>query len=290
MSRRRARPLPVLAEGPGWLVVAKPPGLLVHRAEQMPDAEAALQVVRDQVGKHVYPIHRLDRQASGCLLFATEKALAGPLSAAMSAPEARKIYLAFVRGRFAADGPVQVDTPMKDDNGLPKEASSTVWCLGRSHEPRCSLLRVEPRTGRYHQVRRHVRDLHHPILGDADHGDSKVNRAWRESHGNYRLGLHCSELHLPLPDGGAIDAECPLFADHARIWPTLPWWDEAVAAYPLLARDPLPLRYPDAPFEARRLPPRARPPQTREPRGGLTAEALGVGFTVDVPDLELPEE
>lgn len=270
MSRRR--PLPVLAEGPGWIVVAKPPGMLVHRAEQLPGVEVALQVVRDQVGRHVYPIHRLDRQASGCLLFATDKALAGPLSAAITSPAATKTYLAFVRGHFAADGPVAVDTPMKDDNGILKDASSVVWCLGRSREPRCSLLRVEPRTGRYHQVRRHVRDLHHPILGDADHGDSKENRRWRESHGNYRLGLHSAGLRLPLPDGGTLDVACPIFADHARIWSALPWWSDAVAAFPLLAEAPLPLRYPDAPFEARRYPPRARPPQTRDPEGSPPAE------------------
>lgn len=240
--RRRARPLPVLAEGPGWLVVAKPPGVLVHRAEHMPWAEAALQIVRDQVGKHVYPIHRLDRQASGCLLFATEKELAGPLSAAMASPDAKKTYLAFVRGWFAADGPVTVDKPMKDDNGILKEASSTVWPLGRSRDPRCSLLRVEPRTGRFHQVRRHVRDLTHPIIGDTDHGDTHVNRWWRETHGNTRLGLHCVSLVVPLPDGGAIEATCPLFADHARLWATLPWWEEACAAFPALTLPPLPLR------------------------------------------------
>jgi len=253
MPRRRpAPPLHVLAEGEGWLVVAKPPGLLVHRAEQLPFAEAALQVVRDQVGRHVYPIHRLDRQASGCLLFATDKELAGPLSAAMSAPEAQKTYLAFVRGYFKFDEPVVVDRPMKDDNGILKEASSTVAGLGRSHDPRCSLLRVEPRTGRYHQVRRHVRDLMHPVIGDTDHGDSKINRYWREEHGNMRLGLHAVALRMPMPDGTLLDVTCPLFADHARLWSTLPWWDDACAALPALTLPPMPMRYrrPTAPNAA----------------------------------------
>lgn len=279
MARRRAPPLPVLAEGPGWVVVAKPPGMLVHRAELLPGVEVALQVVRDQVGRYVYPIHRLDRQASGCLLFATDPALAGPLSAALASPDAQKTYLAFVRGHFAADAPVVVDTPMKDDNGIPKEALSVVICLGRSREPRCSLLRVEPRTGRYHQVRRHVRDLHHPILGDADHGDSKVNREWRETRGNYRLGLHAARLSLPLPDGGRIEAECPIFADHARIWSTLPWWDEARATFPLLDAPALPLRYPDAPFEARRVPPRARWRPGSDPSRASEGQPVRAGDT-----------
>jgi tRNA pseudouridine65 synthase len=243
--RRNPEPLAVLAQGEHWIVVAKPPSLLVHRSEMLPGAEAALQVVRDQVGKHVYPIHRLDRPASGCLLFATTQEWAGPLSAAMSSADAQKTYLAFVRGAFKADGPVVIDRPMKDDNGIPREASSTVWCLGRSDEPRCSLLKVQPQTGRYHQVRRHVRDLMHPIIGDTDHGDSKVNRWWRENGGVTRLGLHCASLSLALPDGTRVDAVSPLFEDHHRVWSTMPWWDDAVAAFPSLALPPLPLRETD---------------------------------------------
>ena len=230
--------LTILAEGAGWVVVAKPPAMLVHRNPDMPHALAALQVLREQLQRYVYPIHRLDRAASGCLLFATERARAGELSAAMG--RADKLYLAFVRGRFGPDAPVVVDTPMRDDNGIEKSARSVVRCLGRSAEPRCSLLAVSPETGRFHQVRRHVRDLHHPIIGDTDHGDSKVNRWWREERGATRLGLHALRLRVPLPDGD-IDTTCPLFADHARVWSALPWWDEAVAAESALALPPLPV-------------------------------------------------
>lgn len=237
MSRR----LHVLAEGDGWIAVAKPPHLLVHRSEQTQHASAALQIVRDQTGGHVYPIHRLDRSASGCLLFARDRTLAGPLSAAMTA--GRKTYLAFVRGALMADGPIVVDTPMKDDNDILKDARSTVWCLGRSHEPRCSLLKVETETGRYHQVRRHVRDLHHPIIGDTDHGDTKVNRWWRENKGATRLGLHALSLSLPAgADTPAIDVTCPLFTDLSSVWSTLPWWEEAVAKEPALSLQTLGVR------------------------------------------------
>jgi tRNA pseudouridine65 synthase len=253
MSRR----LHVLAQGDGWIAVAKPPALLVHRSEATPHASAALQIVRDQTGAHVYPIHRLDRSASGCLLFATDRALAGPLSAALTA--GRKTYLAFVRGAFQQDGPVVVDTPMKDDNDILKDARSTVWCLGRSHDPRCSLLKVEPETGRFHQVRRHVRDLHHPVIGDTDHGDTKVNRWWRENMGATRLGLHALAISLPAgADSPAIDVVCPLFADHARVWSALPWWADAVAKEPALALPPLGVRV--------RKPPRTIvPPPPAEP-------------------------
>lgn len=236
----RLRPaLPVLAEGPGWLVVAKPPRTLVHRTALEPRALAALQIVRGMVGRRVYPIHRLDRPASGCLLFATDAALAGPLSAALAAGQ--KEYLAFVRGAARWEGVRRVETPMKDPLGTLKQACSDVAVLGASDEPRCALLRVWPRTGRFHQVRRHCRDLGHPLVGDTAHGDSRVNRWWRENGGVTRLGLHAARLCLPAPGGGEIVAECPLFDDQADAFARLPFWSAAIDAWPLLGRSPLPI-------------------------------------------------
>lgn len=232
-------PLVVLAEGDGWIVVAKPGHLLVHRNERAPRADAALQRVRDMLGRRVYPIHRLDRAASGCLLFATHRDKAGALHAALTAEGAQKVYVAFVRGAFRKASPTQVTTPMKDDNGIEKDAQSVVRCLGASDDPRCSLLEVRPSTGRYHQVRRHVRDLDHPVIGDNEHGDSRVNRFWREEHDNRRLGLHAASLRLDDPDGGVIEAHCPLFEDHHGVWSRLPFWEEACLALPGLAQPPI---------------------------------------------------
>jgi len=242
-------PLPVLAESADWIVVAKPPRLLVHRNWYQPRAEAALQTVRDQVGDWVYPIHRLDSQASGCLLFAKKREQAGPLHAALTSEDTVKTYVAFVRGWFKHEEPVVVDRPMKDDNDRLKDALSTVEFLGRSHEPRCSLLRVRPRTGRYHQVRRHVRDLTHPIIGDSDHGDSKVNRWWRENTGIKRLGLHCIGLSLTLPSGDRLEVASPLFTDQRSVYQEMPWWSEAVEREPRLALPPLTLWQPALPEE-----------------------------------------
>ena len=232
-------PLPVLAETDDWIVVAKPPRLLVHRNAFHRQAQACLQWVRDQVGDHVYPIHRLDFQTSGCLLFAKKQQWAAPLQVALTAGQ--KTYIAFVRGHFEHDEPVTIKTPMKNDKGVLKEAESTVEFIGRSHEPRCSLLRVHPVTGRFHQVRRHVRDLHHPVIGDSDHGDSKINRWWRENSPANRLGLHCLRMVLPLPGGGEINVSSPLFEDHFALFQQMPWWNDAVEAEPKLADTPLPL-------------------------------------------------
>lgn len=226
----------MLATGDDWIVVAKPPRFLTHRNAETPGAPAAVQSVREMVGRPVWPIHRLDRSASGCLYFATQEGAAGALSARFN--EGRKTYLAFVRGNFRADGDVVVETPMKDDHGVLKDARSVVRRLGGSDEPRCSLLRVMPETGRWHQVRRHVRDLHHPIIGDGEHGDTRVNRWWREQMQVDRLGLHC--LTLDTPDTGEV--VCPLFVDQHRVWSKLPWWEEAVRNEPRLALPPLPMR------------------------------------------------
>ena len=237
-------PLPVLVQSESWAIIAKPPQLLVHRNWNAPRADAALQRVRNQFRRRVYAIHRLDRAASGCLLFALEQPWASKLQTSLNAPDAVKTYLAFVRGEFKHDGPVIVDNPMADENGVLKEARSTVRCIGRSAEPRCSLLVVTPETGRYHQVRRHVRDLFHPILGDNKHGDTKINRFWRENYGLGRLALHCVSMSIPHPDGGWIEAECPLFEDMYAVLSKMPWWDDAVAAFPLLGRAPLRLGAP----------------------------------------------
>ncbi len=227
--------LPLLQRNERWVVAAKPPRVMVHRSsEYTPDRYFALQLVRDAVGQHVWPVHRLDRPASGCLLFALTKEWARTLQAAMSSEDAVKTYVAFTRGTWVHEGEVIVDTPMKDDRKRLKDARTTVWCAGTSQQPRCSLLVARPHTGRYHQVRRHVRDLHMPVLGDSNHGDTRLNRMWREEWGLSRLGLHCLSLDLPLPGGERLEVRCPPPADLRDIWRRMPWWEDAVRALPAL--------------------------------------------------------
>lgn len=234
--------LPVLAQGDDWIVVAKPPALLVHRTPMAArETRFALQIVRDQVGQHVYPVSRLDRPASGCLTFGLSSDAARELQQALQADTAVKEYVCHVRGHWRREGLIVSDKPMKDDNGRLKEARTDVHCLATQPEPRCSILHARPHTGRYHQVRRHVRDLGHPILLDQAHGDTKLNRWWRHDRGVSRLGLHCLRLSLELPRGESIRVECPLFEDLHRWWSALDLWSDAVAAEPALARPPLPL-------------------------------------------------
>lgn len=234
--------LAVLAETDRWAIVGKPPGLIVHRNALAPRAVAALQIVRWQARGRVFPIHRLDRAASGCLLFGLDREGAGDLQRALLHPDGRKRYVALVRGHVTSRATVEVTNPIKDDNGLLKEARSFVTCVASCEAPRCSVFVVEPRTGRHHQVRRHVRDLDHPIVNDTKHGDHRINREWRE-RGFGRLGLHALSLSLPGPDG-PIEAVCPLFEDMAAALRSLPLWEEAVDRVPELGLPPLPVVIP----------------------------------------------
>lgn len=218
----------MLAQGPDWLVVNKPSGLAVHRSRLVGDRVSLVEVARDQLGLHAHPVHRLDRAASGCLLLALDGAAAARLQIALE--QASKRYLVQVRGFFRWDDPFVVRRPMADDKGIQRDAETTVEVLGRAHTPRSSLLRATLHTGRYHQVRRHVRDLSHPVIGDHQHGDTRANRVWREAHGLPRLALHAA--HLVVPD--TVDVWAPPPDDLRRVWEAQPWWAEAVAKEPRL--------------------------------------------------------
>jgi tRNA pseudouridine65 synthase len=228
--------LPVLVLDDHFVIVAKPSGMPVHRSFHVRVKDVALQRVRNQMKRRVNPVHRLDQPTSGCLIFAFGKRWTARLHSSLRHPSSTKTYLAFVRGCWPHEGPITVDSPMKGDDGEMKEARSVIECLGRSDEPRCSLLRVTPQTGRFHQVRRHVRDMHHPVIGDSSHGDTRINRWWREEYGLHRLGLHCLAMDLPHPtEERRIVATCPVADELRTLWARLPWWDDALAAEPRLA-------------------------------------------------------
>ena len=218
--------LNILFQDATTIVIDKPAGVLVHRNSMFPKENPVLQRLRDQVNQPVWPVHRLDRQTSGCLIFTTDHGSIEPLSATLR--NGLKTYWAVVRGYFSEDGVVTIDTPI-----LGKPSLSEIECLGRSIDPRCSILQIRPKTGRNHQVRRHVRDLNHPILHDGDHGDSRVNRLWREHKGLTRLALHAGVITLPY-QGGTLNIHCPLPKDLMDVFSEMPWWKQATQTCPLL--------------------------------------------------------
>lgn len=216
--------LSILAQTDHYIVVAKPAGLMVHRSKLARDDFYALQLVRDQVGRYVHPIHRLDRATSGCLLFAFDAEWARLLQDALG--NGVKSYLAQVRGNIRTTEPIDIRNPMKDDNGQLRDAHT--WAVGicGSDDPRCALMLAKPSTGRFHQVRRHLRDLNHPVLMDSTHGDTRCNRWWRDHSSLSRLALHCWRMQLALPDG-QLDVTCPIPKDLGDVWQQMPWWAEA---------------------------------------------------------------
>jgi tRNA pseudouridine65 synthase len=187
----------VLTRRPDAIVVDKPAGLLVHRTALAPDRDVLLTRVRDAIGQRVWPVHRLDRPTSGAVLLALSADAVGAWQQALGAGQ--KTYYALVRGQAGRHDGACIDRPLSVDGRL-RDAETHIRVLATRPDPRCSLLEISPRTGRFHQIRRHLAGIGHPVLGDSSHGDTRVNRAWRPK-GLHRLALHCARLDLPHPDG-----------------------------------------------------------------------------------------
>ncbi|WOG28186.1 tRNA pseudouridine(65) synthase TruC [Endozoicomonas sp. 8E] len=202
-----------------WLVaVNKPSGLLVHRSMiDRNETRFALQIVRNQVGQHVYPLHRLDKPTSGVLVFALSPEVARLAGKQFEEGLVEKTYLAVVRG-YAPESGV-IDHPLKEEldkmtdrkarqDKLAQEAVTVYERLATVELPlaieryptsRYSLVRAWPKTGRKHQIRRHMKHIAHPIIGDAKHGKGVHNRYFAKHFSAGRLLLACTELELTHP-------------------------------------------------------------------------------------------
>jgi tRNA pseudouridine65 synthase len=204
-------PLELLYRSERFVAVDKPAGLRVHpeggQASRDPSCQALL---RDQLGTWVYPVHRLDRATSGVLVFALDPEAATRLGELFRAREVGKSYLAVVRGHTADEG--VIDVPLTRDFEKPESAlveSRTLYkriataelpfAVGRYSTARYSLVRAEPRTGRRHQIRRHLARLSHPVIGDTVRGDGRHNRFIRERFGIGRLLLHSEAIWFGNP-------------------------------------------------------------------------------------------
>lgn len=197
------------------IAVHKPAGWLVHRSPVDRHAhEFLLQSLRDQIGQHLYPVHRLDRPTSGLMLFACHADAARALALQFETRRVQKTYLALTRGWTAnqtIDYPLQtLDAVTGKKSGAAQAAQSRVRTLARYELPianarhattRISLVALRPESGRRHQLRRHLKHIFHPILGDTTYGDLKHNRAFAAYIGANRLWLHAYSLALRHPNG-----------------------------------------------------------------------------------------
>ena len=192
------------------VAVAKPAGIFVHRSALGPDRDVLLTRVRDLIGQRVHPLHRLDRATSGVVLFALDADAAARFQAALAT--AHKEYLGVVRGVLPEAG--VWDRPLSHPKTkAPQEAVTEFERLAVVAEAH-SLARFRLRTGRYHQIRRHLNHAGHHLVGDSTHGKGWLNRWFQVHHGLPRMALHALRLGLVDPDDGArLDFVAPVPAD-----------------------------------------------------------------------------
>ena len=218
MDNSESKLLEILYQDKYLVAINKPSGLLVHKSPiDKHETCFALQELRDQIGCYVYPVHRLDKPTSGVLLFALSKEIAISLSEAFRNNEVKKEYIAVVRGYTDEEGNIDhplkqmLDTKVQKEAGITKEEQeaqtlykrlSTVelpYAVSRYPVARYSLVTLKPQTGRKHQLRRHMKHIHHHMIGDTKHGRGEHNKLFREKFDCHRLLLHARRITLVHP-------------------------------------------------------------------------------------------
>lgn len=235
--------LPILLQDSEMVVVNKPAGLLVHRTSLSDANYFAVQILRDQLGLRVFPVHRLDRPTSGALVFALNPHSARVLASQFGSRQVEKTYLAVVRGFPAAEA-FTVNHALKEEldaiadrqarkDKPAQEAVTHFETLDKVEIPvrvdkypstRYALVRAYPHTGRKHQIRRHLRHAGHPIAGDVTHGSGAHNRFFKDHLNSRRLLLACTQLRFRHPVSGArIEIKAPLEMDFRETLERLGW-------------------------------------------------------------------
>ncbi len=205
-------PIPVLYRDERLAVVDKPAGLMVHdSALARGETDFMADRLRDQFGRPVFLVHRLDRATSGCLLLAFDREAASALGKTLMSGEVEKAYLAVCRG-WPAEAAFTVDHPLDGGPGKPQKKPAVTrferlatceLALPSAGFPtsRYALLRAWPQTGRFRQIRRHLKHLSHHLIGDTSHGDGRHNRQFRML-GIHRMLLHAERLAFAHPEDG----------------------------------------------------------------------------------------
>ncbi|BAO30133.1 23S RNA-specific pseudouridylate synthase [Sulfuritalea hydrogenivorans sk43H] len=226
------------------VAINKPAGLLVHRSDiDRHETRFAVQLLRDQIGRRVHPLHRLDKGTSGVLLFALDADSAREVGGQFQRDEVGKRYLAIVRGWPPESG--TIDHPLSrqfDDYGRKLGAESKTEALpavtdyrrlatielpdvvDRYPSSRYALVELLPKTGRQHQLRRHLKHIAHPIIGDATWGKGIHNRFFQQRFGCRRMLLACTRMELRHPrDDRMLSIEAPLEGSFASVIGALGW-------------------------------------------------------------------
>ena len=212
------------------MAINKPHGLLVHRSPIATNADTfAVQELRNQLDRHVYPVHRLDRKTSGVLLFALEEDSLKSLQAQFAERQVDKTYWAILRGYTEDEG--FIDYALTNDKGKTQEAQTAYKTLSRTEiavpfgkhaTSRYSLVEAKPQTGRMHQLRKHFAHILHPIIGDRPHGCNKQNKLFKEKWDMITMLLHAAKLRIVHPKSGeSLVIEATPQAEFQRMLATL---------------------------------------------------------------------
>jgi tRNA pseudouridine65 synthase len=224
--------LPILYQSPDLVAINKPHGLLVHRSPIASDAsEFAVQLLRDQLGQRVYPVHRLDRKTGGVLLFALTEAMNAAMQVQFAEGRVDKTYLAIVRGYTPDEQTIDYPLRREDNPDVLQDAVTHLKTLRRTEIPlphgkhatsRYSLLELTPTTGRMHQLRKHMAHILHPIIGDRPHGCNKQNKLFLEQFTMNTMLLHAQRIQFKHPiSTEEITIEAPIQAEFERMLTTL---------------------------------------------------------------------
>ncbi|WP_236546139.1 pseudouridine synthase [Stenotrophomonas rhizophila] len=228
-----AVPLQLLHVDDRLAVVNKPAGLMVHDSKLARGEDDFLaDRLREQLGKPIFLVHRLDRATSGCLLLAFDRESASVLGKALMGGDVTKDYLAICRG-WPAEEAFTVDHDLDGGPGKPVKKQAITHFqrvavgeiavpVGEFETSRYALLRCQPQTGRFRQIRRHLKHLSHHLIGDTSHGDGRHNRSFR-MQGIHRMLLHAERLRFPHPDGSAMDVSAPVDGEFRKAMDVLGW-------------------------------------------------------------------
>lgn len=218
--------LEILYEDEDLIAINKPPGLLVHKSKIAADTEEfALQILRNQIGQKVFPVHRIDRKTSGVLLFTKTHESVAKFQQALAEASTIKEYHAITRGYIQDD--LHLNHPLKNEKNIIQSAETSFHCLkrteinlpsGKHQTSRYSLIQAFPKTGRMHQIRKHLNHLRHPIIGDRPHGCNKQNKLFLEHFNLSQMMLHCYEISMLHPIKNIeIKINAPYFNEFKRI-------------------------------------------------------------------------
>ncbi len=235
--------LDILFRDDHYVVIDKPSGLLVHRSPiDKRETRFALQILRNQIGQHIYPIHRLDKPTSGVMIFALHSEAASAMADVINSEKVNKTYWAVVRGYAPEEGFIDHalsyqadDYADRDRRVLPEPQSAQTHFrrlatvelpifVDRYPQSRYSWVELKALTGRRHQLRRHMKHIGHPIIGDARHGKGVHNRFFRSEYGADRLLLMARELSWQHPiTGQQITCQATLDEAFSRVFNAFDW-------------------------------------------------------------------